>query len=99
MSEKLLGKEEIAVVAEVMGNKNNIPLKGPDTETTHEQDGVCIDSVAGKTLYFLTFIQPLCAFHVYTPQCLSLKGSLSSLKQPQTDFTDLITISRDTVER
>lgn len=99
MSEKLLGKEEIAAVAEVMGNKNNIPLKGPGTETTHEQDGVCIDSVTGKTPYFLTFIRPLCAFHVYTPQCLSLKGSLSSLKQPQTDFTDLITISRDTVER
>ncbi|XP_030262050.1 consortin, connexin sorting protein b [Sparus aurata] len=31
-----------------MGNKNNIPLKGPDTETTHEQDGVCIDSVTGS---------------------------------------------------
>ncbi|XP_044026325.1 consortin, connexin sorting protein b isoform X2 [Siniperca chuatsi] len=31
-----------------MGNKNAIPLKGPDTGTTQKEDGVCIDSATGS---------------------------------------------------
>lgn len=54
VSEKLLQnfdlEEKIAAVLEVMGNKNAIPPKRPDTGTAQKEDGVCIDSATGKIL-------------------------------------------------
>lgn len=35
-------------MTEVMGNKNAIPPKGPDTGTTQKEDGTCIDGVTGS---------------------------------------------------
>lgn len=53
--EKLLGnvdlEDQIAAVTEVMGNKNVIPPKGPDTGTTQKEEGVCIDSATGKITF------------------------------------------------
>ncbi|XP_034383536.1 consortin, connexin sorting protein b [Cyclopterus lumpus] len=50
--EELLGnfdlEDKIAAVTEVMGNKNAIPPKGPDTGTTQREEGVCIDSASGS---------------------------------------------------
>ncbi|KAA8583302.1 hypothetical protein FQN60_015848 [Etheostoma spectabile] len=53
VSEKLLGnvdlEDKIAAVTEVMGNKNAIPPKDPDTGTTREEEGVShINSVTGS---------------------------------------------------
>lgn len=43
-------EEKIAAVLEVMGNKNAIPPKRPDTGAAQKEDGVCIDSATGKIL-------------------------------------------------
>lgn len=54
VSEELLRsvnlEEKIAAATEVMGNKNAIPPKGPDTGTTHKDEGVSVNSVTGKIL-------------------------------------------------
>lgn len=69
VSEKLLVhlEEKIAAVTEVMGNKNAIPPKGPDTGTTQKEEGVCINSATGKILFSILFYMTvLCFLCLYT---------------------------------
>lgn len=49
-------EEKIAAVTEGMGNKNAIPLKGPDTGTTQKEEGECMDSATGKILFSIIII-------------------------------------------